>query len=200
MLEPARRSAKTQSLSLRLDPKTKFILEFVARVKGQSITTVVERALKEAADNVSLGSDWDEAGNRSEGRRWIHFWDPSEGVRTLRLLAEPAYPTNFDEDDLRDFTLVHWQFFYTDVKGASPRRSYIDILWPKIETYFSIWQDQKDKNYWAAGEAMTKDIRAARVQTPEWPPTGKPKLVAAKSGGRIDPSGPPPDFDDEIPF
>ena len=35
------RGTKTETLSLRLDPKTKFILEFVARINGQTLTTVI---------------------------------------------------------------------------------------------------------------------------------------------------------------
>ena len=104
------RSAKTQTLSLRLDPKTRFILEFMARVKGQSITTLVDRAIREMAGNVTIGGD--EVGGA--GLDWRSFWDASEGVRTLNLLAASDYPTTFDEDELRAFTHAHWQFFYTD--------------------------------------------------------------------------------------
>lgn len=191
MAEEMRRGAKTQSLSLRLDPKTKFILDFMARVKGQSITTLVERAIKESADNVGIGPKWDEGGNEIDQPTWNDFWDPSEGVRTLRLIANPHYPTTFDEDDLRQFTEVHQPFFYSDPPLRKvPRRAYLEVLWPHIDRYLEIWREQKSTNYWAAGEAMMEDLLAARVAAPDWPP-GAPKKEPEKAAT---------DLDDEIPF
>ncbi len=49
----SRRGPKAMALLLRLDPKTRFILELTARIKGQSITTVVERAIKETATSLA---------------------------------------------------------------------------------------------------------------------------------------------------
>ncbi len=182
MAKDAKRQAKTQSLSLRLDPKTRFVLEFVARIKGQSITAVVERAIKETADNVGIGGN-----NFGEGgRNWADFWDANDGVRILKLIADSDYPTSYDEDEIRAFTLAHRQFFYTNSSGTSPRRSFIEILWPSIDSYLEIWREKKSEDYWAAGEAMKKDISAARVATPDWPPKAEPKA--------------PRDLDDEIPF
>ncbi len=159
------RGTKTQSLSLRLDPKTKFILEFMARIKGQSITMVVERAIKDASADVVI--DRDEFGN---GSNWSDYWDPNEGVRTLKLLTAREYPTTFDEDELRAFTLTHWSFFYWDSKGKEPRGSYLKIIWPSVDRYMEIWREKKTANYWAAGEAMMADLSSAGVAPPYWPP------------------------------
>ena len=190
--------AKTLTLSLRLDPKTKFILDFVARIKGQSITTVVERALKETADGLGIGPKWDDRGNETHQPTWSDFWDASEGVRTLRLVNHPGYPTTFDEDELKAFTLAHWQFFYLDQRGQEPKRGFTEILWPRIDHYLEIWREKKSSDYWAAGEAMKADLAAARVATPDWPPqtTAKPAPAAPP------PAAPAPasDLDDEIPF
>ena len=189
MADEKRRAAKTKSLSLRLDPKTKFILELVARIKGQNITTVVERAIKETADQVRLGPEWDERGNIIEGPNWQDFWDPNEGVRTLKLLSDVHYPTTFDEDEVQVFIIAHESFFYTDQRSKHPRRAYVEILWPSIGRYLEIWREKKSEDYWAAGEAMKADLSAARVAPPSWPPKAKPKVQT--EGG---------DLDDEIPF
>jgi hypothetical protein len=170
------RGAKTQTLSLRLDPKTKFTLEFVARIKGQTLTTIVERAIRESCDQVTIGSDF---GN--DKFNWQSFWDPEEGVRTLKLLACDDYPSTYDEDDLREFTKAHWDFFYISEKAKVPRRAFVEILWPKIEDYRRTWHEQRDSDYWAAGKAMAVDLSAAKVQAPTWP--------RKKS-----------ELDDEIPF
>ena len=165
MVPEKKRGVKTQSLSLRLDPKTKFILDFVARIRGQSITTVVERAIKDASDGVVI--DRDDFGN---GSNWSDYWDPNEGVRTLKLFTARDYPTTFDDDELRAFTLVHWQFFYENSEGKQPRRDYLEILWPSIDRYLEIWREKKTADYWAAGGAMKADLSAAGVEPPDWPP------------------------------
>jgi len=156
---------KSENLSIRLDPKTKFILDFLARIRGQTITTVVERAIKEVADREKIGGD----GYNDNGRTWLSFWDPSEGVRLLKLLADEEYPTSFDEDEIRAFTLDHWQFFYQQPDGKSPRRAYVEILWPSIDTFLGIWRDRLTEDYWAAGRAMSDALLDAQVQPPEWP-------------------------------
>lgn len=177
--------AKTETLSLRLDPKTKFMLDFMSRVQGQSITTVVERAVHKVAAEVSLSPF------EHDGKTWSSFWDASEGVRTLNLLAEPSYPTNFEEDELLAFAKTHWPFFYTSDRATTPRRPFVDILWPKIEVYLGLWRDQRQTNYWASGEAMRADLEAARVAAPEWPTNSKPKPPRESFSA---------DLDDEIPF
>ena len=182
------RGTKTQSLSLRLDPKTKFILEFMARIKGQSITMVVERAIKDASADVVI--DRDEFGN---GFNWSDYWDPNEGVRTLKLLTAREYPTTFDEDELRAFTLAHWPFFYRDPEGKRPHASYLEIIWPSVGRYMETWREKKTANYWAAGEAMMADLSSAGIAPPDWPPMASEK----SSSERQKPSG---DLDDEIPF
>lgn len=180
--------AKTETLSLRLDPKTKFMLDFLARVQGQSITTVVERAVREVAGRVGLESEYNQ-----ETKTWNSFWDASEGMRALNLLGDPDYPTDYEEDELIRFAKTHWPFFYTNEKANVPRRAYVDLLWPKIDAYLAMWREQRQTNYWAAGEAMRDDLLAAKVAPPEWPIK---KSVPSK-GQREDFSA---DLDDEIPF
>lgn len=181
----AGKRAKTETLSLRLDPKTKFMLDFMARVQGQSITTVVERAVHKVASGVSV------APYDSEDKTWASFWDASEGVRTLNLIADPHYPTNFEEDELLSFAKTHWPFFYTSERAITPRRPYVDVLWQKIDHYLGLWREQRQSNYWAAGESMRVDLEAARVAAPDWPINSKPKSPRESFSA---------DLDDEIPF
>jgi hypothetical protein len=180
--------AKSETLSLRMDPKTRFMLELLSRMRGQSITVVVERAIKEAAENEVVSCDTDEHGNEESKRNWRDFWDAEEGVRTLKLLADPKYPSSFEEDEIRAFTKTHWDFFYASEKAAIVREGYTSILWPKIQEYLKIWREKRSADYWAAGNAMKADLGLANVQAPEWPR----KTKATKGFSR--------DLDDEIPF
>jgi hypothetical protein len=171
---------KSSTLSLRLDPKTKFILEFAGRVKGQTITTVVERAIRASCSEVTVN------GERGESISWQDLWDPEEGVRTLKLVTCAGYPSTYDEDDLRRFAEVHSRFFFG---GDSPNRAYVAVLWPKLEEYRRIWLEQREKDYWAAGRAMAADLQAAKVKPPTWPPEPRTATPLRRA-----------EMDDEIPF
>jgi hypothetical protein len=167
--------AKTETLSLRLDPKIRFALEFVSRVRGQSITTVVERAINETANQVVLGpprsSFYEEYVSREECPTWHKFWDPSEGVRTLKLLSNSYYPSTSEEDELRAFTYAHIPFFYgEDGQTFDP---YIAVLWPRINEFLSIWRATQSSDFWATGRAMAEALRKAKVSAPDWPPNSK---------------------------
>jgi hypothetical protein len=184
------RGAKTETLSLRLDPKTKFGLEFVSRINGQTLTTVVERAIREACSQVILGGDYHQ--------NWQSFWDPDEGVRTLNLLACSQYPSNYEEDELKSFTEAHPDFFYhyDGARTKKPRRAFVQILWPKIEEYRRIWREQRERDYWAAGIAMAADLAAAKIEPPVWPRQARTK-PAPQTNTKPDPQM---NTDDEIPF
>ena len=161
-----------------------------ARIKGQSITAVVEHSVRDTANNTSI-TYRDDYNNLVHGKSWPDFWDPSDGVRTLNLLSDPNYPTDYNEDRIRQFTLDHWQFFYTSEDNRVLRRGYVDILWPRILEFCEIWDRTKAENYWAAGEAMLATIHAARLPGPaSWPPAGaKPNRPTVAD-----------ELDDDIPF
>jgi hypothetical protein len=160
-------------------------LDFLARVQGQSITTVVERAVHKVAAGVSV-APFDE-----DDKTWSSFWDASEGVRTLNLISDPNYPTNFEEDELLSFAKTHWPFFYNSDRTTTPRRTYVDLLWPRIDEYLRLWREARQSNYWSAGEAMKADLEAARVAAPDWPTGSKPPSPKESFSS---------DLDDEIPF
>jgi hypothetical protein len=183
------RALKSETLSIRLDPKTKFTLEFVARIKGQTLTVVVERAIRDSCDSVRIGAE-----RNNEGSNWSDFWDPAEGVRTLGLLNCPDYPSSYDEDDLRQFTRDHWPFFYrSNSEPWKPDLAFVQILWPKIQEYRRVWRERKNTDYWAAGRAMEADLSAAQVKPPSWPPTSPPSKTSGRTFERAE-------LDDEIPF
>ncbi len=185
--------AKTQTLSLRLDPKTRFILEFMSRVRGQSITMIVERAIKEEAERVVLGPERDFNNNTVYQPNWSDFWDTDEGVRTLNLLANNYYYKTYDDEEIRQFTMDHWEFFYSDGDGKSPRRAFACVLWPKIQNYIQMWRETRTEDYWAVGKKMSEDLTRAKLLAPQWPRLVKPtEPKKPQSFAR--------DLDDEVPF
>lgn len=185
--------AKTQTLSLRLDQKTRFILEFMSRARGQSITMIVERAIKEEADRVVIGPERDDNRNTIYQPKWSDFWDTDEGVRTLKLLANDHYYKTYDDEEIRQFTVDHWEFYYVDEEGTLPKRANVTVLWPHIQDYVRMWRESKSEDYWAVGKKMSEDLTRAKLKSPAWPRLTKPpQQKPAQSFAR--------DLDDEVPF
>ena len=156
--------AKSETISLRLEPQARFALDFICRVKGQKITTAVERAIQEAAKEVRLGVD--ESGRSLD---WVHYWDPSEGVRTLNLISEPTYPAQFADDEMRVFTSTHREFFFAGPHLNEPNRLFVDVLWPSMQDFLALWRETKSTDPWAAGRAMAERLKAANLEPPAWP-------------------------------
>jgi hypothetical protein len=185
-----KRGAKTEVLSIRMDPKTRFVVEFVARIRGQSITTVVERSLQETADRTSISNN-DALGHNTE-KTWRDYWHISEGIRWIMVASEPMlYPT-FEEEYKMSFIEVHWPFFYTNSRRNIYKEWSIDVIWPRIDEFVDIWTRTKTTDYFAAGKAMQDVIRLGGLKPPDWPVKVEEKPAS--------PRRPNADLDDEIPF
>lgn len=158
----AKKPAKSETLTLRLDPKTRFMLEFVARLRGQTITTVFERAIHDAADRATLVTKFNMMFS------WKDFWDIEEGIRTIKIAANEALRPTFEEEKMLKFTQKFWPFFYVNRLGEEIERHYISILWGRIEEFILIDDEAKTSEYWAAGEKMEIALRQAGVNPPSW--------------------------------
>lgn len=184
-----RKATKTENLSIRLDPKTKFILDFVVRMKGVRTTDLVARAIKELADSTRIrGND---ARGRDYEKSWLDYWHPEEGVRTLNLIFDSDITTTFDEDELADFVRQHWEFFFISADYKNPAPTFVQVLWPEVQKYLDHWRENKSRSRWATGDLMLKAIKAADMRGPVWPrQTSKPSVPTKVNS----------DLDDEIPF
>ncbi len=165
MARETKKGAKSEVLSMRMDPATRFLIDFIARCRGQSISAVVERAIQEAADSIDLP---DAAGTGKI--KWTHFWHINEGVRSLKMWSENKLYPNYEEQFIVSFANMHWPFFYVTEKRTAYREIYIDIIWPHIDEFAEIWRNTMSTDRWAAGRAMRKAILNAGLQPPDWPP------------------------------
>lgn len=181
------KAGKSETLTIRLDPKTRFILEYVSRLKGQTITTVVERAIVKAADEETV-TDY------SSGipDTWRAFWDVSDGVRALQLAARREFFPTYEEERRLAFCKEHWAFFWANRERSRFLNHYVDVLWPRIDEFVQMHEDMKASDYFAAAKAMQEALRNAKLKAPEWPIQEK-KLEPPKKAYQK------PD-DDEIPF
>ena len=194
MAERKKRAAKSENITLRLDPQTRFKLDFIARLKGQTLTTVVERAIAEAADRATFFEDEEQ---RSEVS-WKSFWHIEEGVRSLTMAPHAELFPSYEDQRRRDFAEKHWPFFWKDKGRWNVRVEFVEILWPRIDEFIEMHDQGKSEDYFAAGKAMQEALATAGVNTPLWP---QPSDQLEKAS--ID-RGPTPaigsDINDDIPF
>jgi len=178
--------AKSETLSIRLDPKTRFILDYLARLRGQTITTVIERAVYAAADGAKIEDDRYYGGELG----WTDFWDVSEGVRALKMASHRDFLPTYEEEKRLAFAREHWPFFYASQSCRILINHYVDLLWPRIDELVQLHDDSKangtDVN--AAAKLMTSIIKGAGLEPPQWPPAPKKEVSASQ------------DLDAEIPF
>lgn len=165
MATERKRPGKSETLTIRLDPKTRFMLEFISRLRGQTITTVVERAITEAANNATIPVN----DINSQDLTWRDLWDSDEGVRALRVCGESALFPTYEEEKILEFIGLHHEFFFNSRNWSSPIRHNFAVLWPNISKYVEIFKETKSSDYFAAGKAMQEDLRFAKLQPPAWP-------------------------------
>lgn len=182
---PANRTGKSETLTIRLDPKSRFILDYVSRIKGQTITTVVERSIMAVADQERL-QDYELGGTLG----WTDFWDVSEGVRALKISQRREFVPTFEEEKRLAFCKEHWPFFWSKADRLNYLNYYIDVLWPNIDHYVQLHDDGKATDYFGAGKAMQEALKAAKLKAPDWPIVTKEQEKKKLSR----------DLDDEIPF
>ncbi|MGO7279401.1 hypothetical protein ACCT18_29560 [Rhizobium ruizarguesonis] len=197
MAKDAAKTGKTETLTIRLDPKTRFILEYMSRLKGQTITTVVERAIVAAAAQETV-VDREYGGQLS----WDSFWDVSEGVRALNLASRSEFFPTYEEERRIEFARTHWPFFFATKSKTVPLNHYIDILWPRIDEYIQIHDDNKAQggDWFGAGKAMQEALRKSNLKAPDWPHKETVKQEPPKDQEKPSSSTYSRDLDDDIPF
>ncbi|MFT9252545.1 MAG: hypothetical protein ABF567_05660 [Acetobacter okinawensis] len=157
---------KSESLTIRLDPKMRFALEFVARLRGQTITKVIERAVMEDAERAYVMD-----GNRNIKGNWSIYWDINAGVRAIKLASDSDTHPSFEEEEMLDFIKVHWNYFAFDRKLLILKRDNLDILWPEIEKLINTWRDCKatDRQYCAS--LMRAMLEEVGLDEKSWAPS-----------------------------
>jgi hypothetical protein len=165
MAKEATRGGKTETLTIRLDPKTRFILEYLSRLKGQTITTVVERAIVGAASQEMVH----DPRYPDQPDSWQRFWDVSDGCRALRMAERSDFFPTYEEERRLAFAKEHWPFFFQNEKRDSFINHFVEVLWPRIDEFLQLHDDEKANDYFAAGKAMQEALRKAKLQAPDWP-------------------------------
>lgn len=84
--KPSQGARKTETLTLRLDPKVKMMIEIISRIRRQSITGVVEAAIEEIAFDLDTPYfDDGETHNCSLGAIFSEVWSSDESERFINM-------------------------------------------------------------------------------------------------------------------
>lgn len=162
-----KKTPKTESLTIRLDPKMRFALEFVARIKGQTITKVIERAIVDLANNEKIlhTNEYSWADFSEYYTTWKDYWDPNEGIRFLNLAKDNCIDSNFDEESCFQFMNDHKEYFFP-VSPDYPIRENFDVLWPMMSSLLDVWEETKSTDRTKVENIMNEALKKANLPIP----------------------------------
>jgi len=164
---------KTESLTLRLDPKTKFQLELVARAKRQSVTEVIESLVRREVEALRFpragGGECD----------WSVFWSPEQHERLVLLLSVAGVELSGHEQLLSRFIAAHAEFFFEPLSNpVTPRPSgeRTRVLWPRLQG----WAERWDASRGAGDGAVVEEMRLALTEAGLSMPDAQDESAAAR--------------------
>lgn len=173
--------SRSETVSVRLDPKLRYLAELAARRQRRALSSYVEWSIENSLAHVSL----DLNGNSSIADEAEALWDVDEADRFAKLaLHHPDLLTHEEQ--------VLWKLVRENGLLWSGRYTGFDQEWTWTVQAQSL-NFERLREYWdvfkkvAAGDASFKDL-------PTWARTKKiePSSASGKSG--FD------DMDDDIPF
>ncbi|MEQ9347732.1 MAG: hypothetical protein RIG26_14930 [Thalassospira sp.] len=181
----AKKPIKNQNLTIRLDEKTRFALDFLVRLEGQNASKLVERIILEKADTSYFGR-YNTHLERKE-YNWRDIWHVSEGARHLQFVTNPGVQSEvhltYEEDETAEFVRWHWPFFCTSDLLARFIVPFVDLIYPHMDDLVLEWRHTKSTDPWKVGETMKGILTKAQVEPPTWPPEPKHKDPDAKEKG-----------------
>lgn len=135
---------KAETLSLRISPELKFGLELLSRIEERSLTTQVERALKELFNGVRMNDsylgDYTFAYPISDELYFLDVLDLIYSVDTPTRLVRTAImmPSTLSQRDAAILSLIHEtsEFFGEDKVYFALPADEEDLLMALTENYF----------------------------------------------------------------
>jgi hypothetical protein len=172
---------RSETVTVRLDPKLRYLAELAARKQRRTVSSFVEWAIEEALGHVVIAEDRN--GHVTVGNAATELWDVDDADRFAKLALN--YPDLLTHDEQVRWKLVRecghlWRGNYNGPNGEWAWHVHESNL--VFERLRANWEKFKKV---AAGE-LTK------LHLPEWPRT-KPTKPGEDIGVKA------PD-DDDIPF
>jgi predicted transcriptional regulator len=130
--KPNQGAKKTETLTLRLDPKVRFLIDLIARQKRQSITGVIESAVEVYATNFYIEAElWDEATDEDKMQEVSLYklskeiFSTDDSFRFMMLVWSCPRLLSYEEVRLKE-TIYASELFWDEYPNADSSRSDID--------------------------------------------------------------------------
>jgi hypothetical protein len=176
---------KSEIVTVRLDPKLKYLAELAARKHRRPLSSYIEWAVEQSLSRVFLEESFEgETVSVADAERAHHLWDLDEPDRVVRLALN--YPDLLTHEEQMVWKLVRengviWKGRFSgtpsewtwEIKQGS-------IIWDRLRESWPVFR----------GVASGSQSRTA---LPRW-------QKAARPSGKAEPGELGSDLDDEIPF
>ena len=165
---------RTETVTLRLDPKLRYLTGLAARKQRRTVSSFIEWAIERALSNVILGEDPDQVIDLDLASATL--WDPDEADRFAKLALYYPDLLAFDEEVL--WKLIQecealWRGNFNLRRDLPPKEKDEMLLYPELRTH---WETLKKV---AAGEADPSILPRRREVSPA-PPAPPTDLVPTR--------------------
>lgn len=96
----AGRLARSETLTVRLDPRLRYLAEIAARKQRRTVSSYVEWAIEKSLDQVQLAN----SPNSSVAAESLKLWDVNKAERFARLASH--YPSLLNHEEQTLWTLI----------------------------------------------------------------------------------------------
>ncbi|MNC01140.1 hypothetical protein D3C76_540000 [compost metagenome] len=138
--KPGQGARKTETLTLRLDPKIKMMIELISRVRRQAITGVVEAAIEDVAYDVDVPFfDEGETRTRVIGSAMSEIWSADESERFICMCYHLPTLLTYEEQRI-------WETIKSSFVFLTKEESHMPTLW-EVEGV-GILDRREVRRYW----------------------------------------------------
>ncbi|WP_462379559.1 hypothetical protein [Pseudomonas sp. Marseille-QA0892] len=160
------RTKKTETFTTRLEPKTKYTLELLARLSGRSIAKALEQGIELQAKSTAIEITGRPELNQSLDSMMAVLWSPQEWKRLIALAAiSPGLLSHLEECKLsllfqsRGFCSAPIYGKNGALKRVELIPGVVEIAWPLIEERAEHMAEGKP-----APHPLMEEIKAAHGQ------------------------------------
>jgi hypothetical protein len=121
---PSGKQAKTESITIRIAPKTKYGLDLLARRQHRTLTSVIEWIVNRSFEHGALA---DVAAVLEQ------TWSPYESDRVMRLAKRFPQYLSYEEELLFKFIESRPEFWLARPQEGEPKHMALAVLSPEIQ-------------------------------------------------------------------
>ena len=152
------RLARTETVTVRLDPKLRYLAELAARKQRRTLSSFIEWAIEENLRNIGLSEKYGEDGYSSTlASEATELWDVDEADRFAKLALRYPHMLNHDEQ-------VLWKLIQENGALWKGRRDMGKWIWTVSESSLLI---QRLRVYWEAFNSVVYE-NGDKANLPTW--------------------------------